>query len=97
MFFWKADEFLSNIEKQRDLSRVLVHIDMDAFYANVEIRDNPTLADKPMAVGSDSMLVRISLFKKNKLQIKENIFLKSTSNYIARRFGVRAAMPGIDI
>jgi DNA polymerase kappa len=55
----KADEFLCNIEKQRDLSRVLVHIDMDAFYANVEIRDNPSLADKPMAVGGESMLVRM--------------------------------------
>ncbi|XP_073536147.1 DNA polymerase kappa isoform X2 [Phyllobates terribilis] len=47
---------------------------MDAFYAAVEMRDNPELKDKPMAVGSMSML--------------------STSNYLARRFGVRAAMPG---
>ena len=30
---------------------------MDAFYANVEIRDNPSLADKPMAIGSDHILV----------------------------------------
>jgi hypothetical protein len=30
---------------------------MDAFYANVEIKDNPELKDKPMAVGSESMLV----------------------------------------
>ncbi|XP_015507744.1 DNA polymerase kappa isoform X5 [Parus major] len=47
---------------------------MDAFYAAVEMRDNPELKDKPIAVGSMSML--------------------STSNYHARRFGVRAAMPG---
>lgn len=32
---------------------------MDAFYANVEIKDNPELKDKPMAVGSESMLVLI--------------------------------------
>ncbi|XP_037980317.1 DNA polymerase kappa isoform X5 [Motacilla alba alba] len=47
---------------------------MDAFYAAVEMRDNPELKEKPIAVGSMSML--------------------STSNYHARRFGVRAAMPG---
>lgn len=44
-------------EKSREMSRTIVHIDMDAFYANVEIRDNPSLGDKPMAVGSESMLV----------------------------------------
>lgn len=48
---------MQKCEKRRDLSRLIVHIDMDAFYANVEIRDNPYLADKPMAVGGDSMLV----------------------------------------
>ena len=58
----KVDEFLDVIERDRDLTRVLVHIDMDAFYANVEIRDNPSLADKPMAVGGDSMLVNEQIF-----------------------------------
>jgi hypothetical protein len=53
----KANSYLDSLEESRDLSRFLVHIDMDAFFANVEIRDNPYLADKPMAVGSDSMLV----------------------------------------
>lgn len=39
---------------------------MDAFYANVEMRDNPNLKDKPIAVGSESMLVGLNplmLFK----------------------------------
>lgn len=47
----------SELEKSRDLSRVIVHVDMDAFYAAVEMRDCPDLKDKPMAVGSMSMLV----------------------------------------
>ena len=65
---------VKELEQTRDLSRTFVHIDMDAFYAAVEILDNPELRDKPMAVGSNAML--------------------STSNYPARRYGVRAAMPG---
>ncbi|XP_019722549.1 DNA polymerase kappa isoform X2 [Hippocampus comes] len=48
----------SELEKSRDLSRVIVHVDMDAFYAAVEMRDCPDLKDKPMAVGSMSMLIR---------------------------------------
>nr|CAB3265009.1 DNA polymerase kappa-like [Phallusia mammillata] len=70
----KADEILASVEKERDLSRTIIHIDMDAFYASVEERDRPELKEKPMAVGGMDML--------------------STSNYMARRFGVRAAMPG---
>ncbi|KAG8185369.1 hypothetical protein JTE90_023115 [Oedothorax gibbosus] len=70
----KMDALGEVLEAQRDLSHNIVHIDMDAFYAAVEMLDNPDLKGKPMAVGSSSML--------------------STSNYEARRFGVRAAMPG---
>lgn len=47
---------------------------MDMFYAAVEIRDNPALADIPIGIGDMSMI--------------------ATSNYVARKFGVRAAMPG---
>uniref|UniRef100_A0A287CXE3 DNA polymerase kappa n=1 Tax=Ictidomys tridecemlineatus TaxID=43179 RepID=A0A287CXE3_ICTTR len=70
----QVDKFAMELEQGRDLNNTIVHVDMDAFYAAVEMRDNPELKDKPIAVGSMSML--------------------STSNYIARRFGVRAAMPG---
>ncbi|CAG8482838.1 12373_t:CDS:10, partial [Gigaspora rosea] len=70
----KVDNLVQAIERKRDLSRTIVHIDMDAYYASVEERDNPSLRGKPMAVGSNSML--------------------STSNYEARRYGVRSAMPG---
>lgn len=70
----QVERTASALEMSRDLSRVIVHVDMDAFYAAVEMRDCPELKDKPMAVGSMSML--------------------STSNYHARKYGVRAAMPG---
>jgi DNA polymerase kappa len=56
---FKADTYIQESELRRSFARTLVHIDMDAFYANVEIKDNPSLADKPMAVGSDAMLVLI--------------------------------------
>uniref|UniRef100_A0A3Q3N461 DNA polymerase kappa n=1 Tax=Labrus bergylta TaxID=56723 RepID=A0A3Q3N461_9LABR len=70
----QVERMAAELEKGRDLSRLIVHVDMDAFYAAVEMRDCPELKDKPMAVGSMSML--------------------STSNYHARKYGVRAAMPG---
>ncbi|XP_065595814.1 DNA polymerase kappa isoform X2 [Cyrtonyx montezumae] len=70
----QVDKLVMELEQSRNLSCTIVHIDMDAFYAAVEMRDNPELKEKPIAVGSMSML--------------------STSNYHARRFGVRAAMPG---
>ncbi|ODM95014.1 DNA polymerase kappa [Orchesella cincta] len=71
----QVDKLVASIEAKSDLgSRHYVHIDMDAFYAAVEMRDDLSLRSVPMAVGSDSML--------------------STSNYLARRSGVRAGMPG---
>lgn len=69
------DKLKSEYEMQaKNLSQIIVHIDMDMFFAAVEMRDNPELREKPMAVGSFSMI--------------------STSNYVARRFGVRAGMAG---
>jgi len=57
VFVFQADEIIALAEKDRDLSRTIVHIDMDAFYASVEERDKPELKNKPMAVGGMDMLV----------------------------------------
>ena len=38
------------------MRKVIVHIDMDMFYAAVEMRDQPKLQEKPMAVGTVQML-----------------------------------------
>ena len=62
------------LKEQRRFDKIWMHLDMDMFFAAVEIMDDPSLANIPMAVGGMSMI--------------------STSNYIARKYGVRSAMPG---
>ena len=39
----QADQMVESLKVERDLARVIVHVDMDAFYAAVEERDNPDL------------------------------------------------------
>ena len=56
-----ADGELELLKSAQDLSHIIVHVDMDAFYAAVEMRDNPRLKEVPMAVGSNSMLVGLGL------------------------------------
>ncbi len=56
--------------------RKIIHVDMDCFFAAVEMRDNPTLRDIPLAIGGSA----------------ERRGVISTANYPARVFGVHSAM-----
>ena len=56
--------------------RKIIHVDMDCFYAAVEMRDNPSLTHKPIAIGGSS----------------DRRGVISTCNYPARKYGVRSAM-----
>ncbi|GAL06808.1 DNA polymerase IV [Photobacterium aphoticum] len=61
---------------QAEKQRKIIHVDMDCFFAAVEMRDNPALRDIPIAIGGRS----------------EQRGVISTCNYLARKYGVRSAM-----
>jgi len=58
-------------------AQAIIHLDMDCFYAAIEVRDRPSLRGKPVGVGG----------------ARERRGVLTTCNYEARKFGVHSAMP----
>jgi DNA polymerase IV len=58
-------------------ARAIIHLDMDCFYAAIEVRDRPELRGKPVGVGG----------------ARDRRGVLTTCNYEARKYGVHSAMP----
>lgn len=64
------------MEATLPVNQIIIHVDMDAFYASVETRDDPTLRGKPLIIGS----------------LPQERGVVATCNYEARKYGVHSAM-----
>lgn len=62
------------------MQRIILHIDMDYFFAQIEERENPRFKGKPLVVGADP-------------KSGQGRGVVSTANYEARKYGIHSAMP----
>jgi DNA polymerase kappa len=53
------------IKRERDLTRTWIHVDMDAFYAAVEMRDDESLREKPLAIGDKNMIMTTNYYARS--------------------------------
>lgn len=60
------------------MKKIILHIDMDYFFAQIEERENPQFRGKPIVVGADP---------------KKGRGVVSTCNYLARKYGIHSGMP----
>lgn len=60
--------------------RIIAHLDMDAFFAAIEERDNPQFYGMPIAVGADP-------------KSGQGRGVVATANYKAREYGIHSALP----
>ncbi|WP_125705336.1 DNA polymerase IV [Lacticaseibacillus daqingensis] len=63
-----------------DTSRKIIHVDMDAFYASIEQRDEPRLKTRALVIAHDP-------------RTTGGKGVVTTANYVARQYGVHSAMP----
>ncbi len=63
-------------KEAKETDQIIIHVDMDAFFAAVEIRDNPALRGKPLIIGS----------------VPGERGVVATCSYEARKYGVHSAM-----
>ena len=64
------------MEATLPVNQIIIHVDMDAFYASVETRDDPSLKGKPLIIGA----------------LPRERGVVATCNYEARKYGVHSAM-----
>ncbi len=67
---------MGGVDKTETWERVIMHVDMDAFFAAIEMRNMPGLKDRPVIVGGNPNFRSVV----------------STCNYIARQYGVHSGM-----